>query len=213
MTRPNVWLAQDLALPIQCACASLVALGAAYASYRHGRESALRFGADTVTASIWPLPVDGLLTIATVGLWKPHGNGRRSGRWVAWLAFVFGICLSLVQSRRRTWRILSRQPSSGCGSTTSASAWPHADGRRAGSRGWHAQLRSANSPKVEDRARSAGRWSRTFCGDWCDNDAREGGQALGSVVVMVMCPRAASGGGGGSAKISPERLPTAVALM
>jgi hypothetical protein len=90
------WLAQDLALSIQCACTGLVALGAAYASYRHGREFALRFGADAVTASTWPLLVDGLLTIATVELWKTHRAGCRSGRWVAWLAFVFGICLSLV---------------------------------------------------------------------------------------------------------------------
>ncbi|WIV61862.1 DUF2637 domain-containing protein [Amycolatopsis nalaikhensis] len=90
------WFAQDLALSIQCICTGLVALGAAYASYRHGREFALRFGADGVTASIWPLLVDGLLTIATVELWKTHRSGRPSGRWAAWLAFVFGICLSLV---------------------------------------------------------------------------------------------------------------------
>ena len=96
MRRLREWLARDLALSIQCVCTGLVALGAAYASYRHGREFALRFGADTVTASIWPLLVDGLLTIATVELWKTHRSGRRSGRWVAWLAFVFGICLSLV---------------------------------------------------------------------------------------------------------------------
>lgn len=55
MTRVIRWLAQDVALSIQCVCTGLVALGAAYASYRHGREFALRFGADTVTASIWPL--------------------------------------------------------------------------------------------------------------------------------------------------------------
>ena len=96
MSRLRGWLAQDLALSIQCICTGLVALGAAYASYRHGWEFALRFGADGVTASIWPLLVDGLLTIATVELWKTHRSGRRSGRWVAWLAFVFGICLSLV---------------------------------------------------------------------------------------------------------------------
>ncbi|MEW2508289.1 DUF2637 domain-containing protein [Amycolatopsis sp. NPDC047767] len=96
MTRILGRLTQDVALSIQCACTGLVALGAAYASYRHGREFALRFGADTVTASIWPLLVDGLLTIATVELWKTHRTGRASGRWVAWLAFVFGICLSLV---------------------------------------------------------------------------------------------------------------------
>ncbi|MCR6489782.1 DUF2637 domain-containing protein [Amycolatopsis sp. OK19-0408] len=96
MRRLKDWLAQDLALSIQCVCTGLVALGAAYASYRRGREFALRFGADGVTASIWPLLVDGLLTIATVELWKIHRGGRPAGRWVAWLAFVFGICLSLV---------------------------------------------------------------------------------------------------------------------
>jgi len=94
--RLGEWLARDLALSIQCVCTGLVALGAAYASYRHGREFALRFGADGVTASIWPLLVDGLLTIATVELWKTHRSGRPSGRWVAWLAFVVGICLSVV---------------------------------------------------------------------------------------------------------------------
>jgi hypothetical protein len=86
---------RDRALWVQCACTALVALGAAYASYRHGREFALQHGADESTASIWPLIVDGLLTTATVELWKT-GNGSRShGRWAAWLAFIFGISLSL----------------------------------------------------------------------------------------------------------------------
>ncbi len=85
---------RDRALWVQCACTALVALGAAYASYRHGREFALRFGADEATAAIWPLIVDGLLTTATVELWKT-GHSRAGGRWAAWLAFVFGICLSL----------------------------------------------------------------------------------------------------------------------
>lgn len=79
---------------VQCACTALVAPGAAYASYRHGREFALRFGADEATAAIWPLIVDGLLTTATVELWKT-GHSRAGGRWAAWLSFVFGICLSL----------------------------------------------------------------------------------------------------------------------
>lgn len=83
---------RDRSLWVQCACTALVALGAAYASYRHGREFALRFGADETTAAIWPLIVDGLLTTATVELWK---TGRGGGRWKAWLAFVFGIVLSL----------------------------------------------------------------------------------------------------------------------
>lgn len=86
---------RDRSLWVQCACTALVALGAAYASYRHGREFALRFGADETTASIWPLIVDGLLTTATVELWKTGRSDQASGRWAAWLAFTFGICLSL----------------------------------------------------------------------------------------------------------------------
>jgi hypothetical protein len=86
---------RDRALWVQCACTALVALGAAYASYRHGREFALRFGADHTTAAIWPLIVDGLLTTATVELWKPGHDRPAGGRWAAWLAFTLGICLSL----------------------------------------------------------------------------------------------------------------------
>ncbi|GAA5115280.1 DUF2637 domain-containing protein [Haloechinothrix salitolerans] len=86
---------RDRALWVQCACTALVALGAAYASYRHGREFALRFGADEATAAIWPLIVDGILTTATVELWKTSHGRRAGGRWAAWLSFVFGICLSL----------------------------------------------------------------------------------------------------------------------
>ncbi|WP_370318106.1 DUF2637 domain-containing protein [Amycolatopsis sp. CFH S0740] len=59
-------VAPKLALWLQCGCTGLVAVGAAYASYRHGRELAVRFGADASAASIWPLLADGLLTIATV---------------------------------------------------------------------------------------------------------------------------------------------------
>lgn len=86
---------QDRALWVQGACTALVALGAAYASYRHGREFALRDGADEATAAIWPLIVDGLLPTATVELWKTDHGPCVDGRWAAWLAFVFGICLSL----------------------------------------------------------------------------------------------------------------------
>ncbi|MBN9747858.1 DUF2637 domain-containing protein [Amycolatopsis sp. A1MSW2902] len=70
----------------------MVALGAAYASYQHGRAFALRFGADTTTAAIWPLIVDGLFTLATVELWRGQ---RGSGQSLAWAAFLFGISLSL----------------------------------------------------------------------------------------------------------------------
>lgn len=86
---------RDRMLWVQCVCTALVALGAAYASYRHGREFALRFGADPTTAAIWPLIVDGLLTMATVELWKSCRGRHAGGRWAAWLAFALGICLSL----------------------------------------------------------------------------------------------------------------------
>lgn len=94
-TEQNQTSRRDRALWLQCASTAFVALGAAYASYRHGREFALRFGADETTATLWPLVVDGLLTVATVELWKT-GRGRRGdGQWKAWMAFLFGISLSL----------------------------------------------------------------------------------------------------------------------
>lgn len=87
---------RDRALWLQCSLVGAIAVGAAYASFRHGREFALRFGADEATATIWPLLVDGLLTMATVELWKT-GHGRRdSGRWSAWVSFLFGVSLSLL---------------------------------------------------------------------------------------------------------------------
>ena len=55
----------------------------------------MRYGADGTTAAIWPLIVDGLLTLATVELWKTGHDRNAGGRWAAWSAFVFGICLSL----------------------------------------------------------------------------------------------------------------------
>ena len=66
----------DRSLRLQCACTLLVAVGAAYVSYRHGREFALRFGADDTTATLWPLIVDGLVLMATVELWKPGHQHR-----------------------------------------------------------------------------------------------------------------------------------------
>jgi hypothetical protein len=50
----------------QRACTLLVALGAAYASYRHGQKFALKFGADPTSTAIWPLVREGLRTRETV---------------------------------------------------------------------------------------------------------------------------------------------------
>ncbi|MFD4557218.1 DUF2637 domain-containing protein [Streptomyces sp. NPDC058469] len=77
-------------------CALVVASVAAYASYVHQREFALQGGADVVSATLWPLSVDGLLLLATVGLLNSaRGVGRRA-RAVVWLAFLLGIAVSLA---------------------------------------------------------------------------------------------------------------------
>lgn len=85
----------DRSLRVQSACTLLVAAGSAYVSYRHGREFALRFGADVTTATLWPLIVDGLLTMATIELWKTGHLYRVTGQWKAWLSFSLGVALSL----------------------------------------------------------------------------------------------------------------------
>jgi Protein of unknown function (DUF2637) len=60
----------DLDLWVRRGCALVVAGVAAYASYEHQREFAVRGGADPTGAALWPLSVDGLLVLATVGLLK-----------------------------------------------------------------------------------------------------------------------------------------------
>ncbi|MGW2885158.1 DUF2637 domain-containing protein [Streptomyces griseoruber] len=68
---------------------------AAYASYVHQREFAVKGGADSVSASLWPLSMDGLLLLATVGVLKPSGSHTRRARGAVWFAFL-GIAVSLA---------------------------------------------------------------------------------------------------------------------
>jgi hypothetical protein len=86
----------DLDAWIRPLCALVVAGVAAYASYVHQREFALQGGADEVSASLWPLSVDGLLLLATVGLLKPSGVRTRRARGAVWSAFLLGIAVSLA---------------------------------------------------------------------------------------------------------------------
>lgn len=52
-------------------------------------------GADAVSAALWPLSVDGLLLLSTVGLLNsPARSGRP--RWVMWVTFWLGIVVSLA---------------------------------------------------------------------------------------------------------------------
>ncbi|GAA2104365.1 hypothetical protein GCM10009801_79940 [Streptomyces albiaxialis] len=80
---------------VERAGALLVAGVGAYASYVHQREFALRGGADPASAALWPLSVDGLLLLATVGLLKRSGRWR-AGRGVLWTAFLLGVAVSLT---------------------------------------------------------------------------------------------------------------------
>ncbi|WP_078532650.1 DUF2637 domain-containing protein [Streptomyces hokutonensis] len=86
----------DLDLWVRPLCALVVAGVAAYASYVHQREFALQGGADRVGASLWPLSVDGLLLLATVGLLKPTAPRTRRARVTVWSAFLLGIAVSLA---------------------------------------------------------------------------------------------------------------------
>ena len=66
-------------------CGLIVVAVAAYSSYEHQRGFALHGGADATNAALWPLSVDGLLLLATVGLLKP-GHQTRRMRVAVWLA-------------------------------------------------------------------------------------------------------------------------------
>ena len=89
-------------------CALVVAGVAAYASYVHQRSFALRGGADRVSASLWPLSVDGLLLLSTLGLLKQESGADRRAKWAVWAAFLLGIAVSLAANvaaaPRLEWR-------------------------------------------------------------------------------------------------------------
>ena len=85
----------DLELWFRRGCALIVAAVAAYSSYEHQRYFALEGGADAVNAGLWPLSVDGLLLLATVGLFRSGRQSRRT-RFVVWSAFLGCIAVSLA---------------------------------------------------------------------------------------------------------------------
>ncbi|WP_263974221.1 DUF2637 domain-containing protein [Streptomyces albicerus] len=83
----------------------------------HQRAFALQGGADAVSATLWPLSVDGLLLLATVGLLNSARGAERRVRAVVWLAFLLGIAVSFLVSRcrwRRMWRLRLRWSGSRC---------------------------------------------------------------------------------------------------
>lgn len=58
--------------------ALLVAAVAAYASYQHQRACAVHGGAHPMSASLWPLSVDGLLLLASIGLLRSGSTSSES---------------------------------------------------------------------------------------------------------------------------------------
>ncbi|MGW0757226.1 DUF2637 domain-containing protein [Streptomyces sp. NPDC002814] len=96
----------DLDAWIRPLCALVVAGVAAYTSYVHQRGFTRQRGVDEVSASsLWPLSVDGLSLLATVGLLKSSGLTRRA-RAAMWSAFLLGIAVLLARTSRRRllWR-------------------------------------------------------------------------------------------------------------
>ena len=86
----------DVDLWVRRGCALIVAAVAAYSSFEHQRGFALHGGADATNAALWPLSVDGLLLLATVGLLKPAAQQSRRMRTAVWLAFLGCIAVSLA---------------------------------------------------------------------------------------------------------------------
>ncbi|MET8983238.1 DUF2637 domain-containing protein [Streptomyces sp. NPDC004539] len=93
---PDTRRAHDLDTWVRSLCAFTVASVAAYASYIHQRDFAVQGGADPVSAALWPLSVDGLLLLSTIGLLKQQDELSRRTRWSIRTAFLLGIAVSLA---------------------------------------------------------------------------------------------------------------------
>jgi hypothetical protein len=72
-------------------------------------------GADPAAARLWPLSVDGLLLLASIGLLRTGPHTRRRDRCTLWAAFALGIAVSPGRQHRRRARRSSRAARSGCG--------------------------------------------------------------------------------------------------
>jgi hypothetical protein len=81
---------------VRRACTLVVAGVAAYASYQHQRGYAREGGSDSVGAVLWPLSVDGLLVLATVGVLTSSRQASRRYRIAVWVSFWAGIAMSLT---------------------------------------------------------------------------------------------------------------------
>lgn len=96
--RANLWHTVHMAWnPTRLArnlSAAVVAGIAAWSSYHHMVEVALRVGERPDVAYVLPLSVDGMLVVASVAMVDDRRSGRRV-RWSARLAFVAGVFASV----------------------------------------------------------------------------------------------------------------------
>src|SRR5262250_905638 len=77
--------------------ALVVAAVAAYSSYAHQRHFALVGGGGQVSAALWPLSVDGLVVLASLGLVRARSNTTTTrARLALWVAFLLGVAVSLA---------------------------------------------------------------------------------------------------------------------
>jgi hypothetical protein len=83
-------------LCVRRGAALLVAGVAAYSSYQHQRLFAAAGGTDPTGARLWPLSVDGLVLLASLGLLRTGPHTRRRDRNTLWAAFGLGIAVSLA---------------------------------------------------------------------------------------------------------------------
>jgi hypothetical protein len=81
---------------VRRSCALVVAAVAAYSSYAHQRHFALVGGADQVSAALWPLSVDGLVVLASLGLVRAQSSTTTRARLALWVAFLLGVAVSLA---------------------------------------------------------------------------------------------------------------------
>jgi Protein of unknown function (DUF2637) len=87
-SRGDVWVRRG--------CALVVAAVAAYSSYAHQRHFALVGGADQVSAALWPLSVDGLVVLASLGLVRARSSTTTRAQLALWVAFLLGVAVSLA---------------------------------------------------------------------------------------------------------------------
>ncbi|MFE4968965.1 DUF2637 domain-containing protein [Streptomyces sp. NPDC056660] len=69
------------------------------------RGGAGRGGAGRARAWLWPLSVDGLLLLSTLGLLKQESGVVRRAKWAVWAAFLLGNAVSLAANVARAPRL------------------------------------------------------------------------------------------------------------